>query len=310
MRIRFKALCALLFVTNCVYATSGTSNITCQFQSNNFKNGFTTELNGHQISVIGWYHGTHERDLAEFTMADAIKKGAQKKCAQAKQLIDDYLEKYLKQLNEGKRVLRELEQQYSKRKFTVIGLEYTPLQYQNKFIDPQTKQDFATKFYSIFQNLCPKEATRFRDLTLVFPGPEFEFLRQKEGPVRAEPFGDDDLIKKIFDIYSDESKTFTTKLHTLTPIEINAYNKFVESLDKNNGAVSESEIEEILADVKKSGKLKLKKYFLEVRHAMSFNSERNKRFVAKIVSEKRDIVFVVGNYHVPGLRAELEKKCK
>ena len=74
--------------------------------------------------------------------------------------------------------------------------------------------------------------------------------------------------------------------------------------------MNEREVEEILIGIAEPGKSKLRKYFNEVRYVISFNDERNRRFLDQAILLAKNIVIVVGNYHVSGMRKELETRCK
>lgn len=51
----------------------------CSFEDQKLKSKlFSANIQGQQIDVIGWHHGTVERDVAQLTMADALNDGLQR----------------------------------------------------------------------------------------------------------------------------------------------------------------------------------------------------------------------------------------
>ncbi|MGE0528851.1 MAG: hypothetical protein AB7P49_17435, partial [Bdellovibrionales bacterium] len=191
---------------------------------------FTIKYLDRRIGVIGWYHGNKERELAELAGAEAINFAKQGKCDSAKQRIDEYLKRFHLHALESRRVLQALEDLYSQESFSVIGLEYSPEQYKNAFVIPDPREDISTKLVSIFERLCPKVACRFMELAIVFPGPEFEFVRRKKG-VRLVPMGSHKLDQASLAGVSEESKNFSGQLSKLTRIELKADGKHDEMLN-------------------------------------------------------------------------------
>lgn len=266
---------------------------------------------GHrQIHVLGWYHGFVERDRAQKIMADAFIDAQAGKCKSAQNKISLALTKLAKQKNESLRVLSELETLYQKRPFFILGVEYGPKQYQNEFYNPDTQQDLSLNFISIYKKLCPTGIDLFKELYLVFPGPEYEFVRHKNGLVKIVPLGDDKLIEESFAGYSNESRSFAQQTDTLRPEEQQAYDQFIKHIE--SGQIPKySQIEDLVYSLTEPGKTKLQKYFKAASHVLSLIEKRDDRFVEQILKQDADpIVLVVGSAHIPGLRKKLETKCE
>lgn len=265
-------------------------------------------LNQKRVRILGWYHGTIERETAELTVATALTAAKEGRCPQAKEAIDLYLTKFFAQEKESRRVYAELEKQYRGQRYSIIGLEMTPEQYAEAFVVPQSNEDLSLKLVPIFAKFCPKHADRFQDLAKVYPGPEFEFARRKHGKVRLMPMGDHKLVTESFNAMSPETKNFARHLDTLSVEQSRAYDRYLE-MSKDGRVLTKFEIEELLTEIKEADKAKMRKYFSEVALVFGLVEARNKKILEKAIATEKDMVLVVGHSHVPGLIRELKDAC-
>ncbi len=286
------------------------NNSECSFANqDSMGNNFYSKIKGQEINVIGWSHGTVGRDIAQLAMADAFTDAKKGNCKLAEEKIESALKKLSDHKAESLRVLNHLNKIYKKRNFKKIGVEYGPEQYREEFIDPETQQDLSMQFISIFKDLCPNQIQQFNDLYLIFPGPEFRFALDHKGLIEILPLGNDELIKKTFSIYSNESRFFPQQIDQLSSKGRHIYDQFIE-LTKNGQPLSVSKIEELTITLQEAEKSKVQKYFKEVSGVLSLVKERDKAFVDEILKSKSDIAIVIGNFHVSGFRDRLEYKCK
>lgn len=281
----------------------------CLFLDENLKdNRFYANIRGQNIDVIGWYHGTVERDLAQLAMADAINSAKTGNCSAAHERLKSALKNLGDQKIESERVVDALDEIYDKRPFQKLGVEYGIEQYREEFVDPNTSQDFTTEFISIFNSLCPEQIQQFSDLFLTFPGPEYKFVLDKK-VVKIVPLGNDELIKKSFSSYSRESRSFPQQIDQLSPQARQAYDQFFE-LTKQEHSPNLSEVLRFAINLQEPEKSKIEKYFREATEALKIIKERDERFAEEILKSKLNIAVVIGNFHVVGLRNKLESQCK
>jgi hypothetical protein len=276
---------------------------------NSNSNSFYANIKGQEIDVIGWYHGTTERDLAQLAMTEAFQYAKKGKCSLAKEKIESAMIKLSDQKIESLNVFNELNEIYKKRTFKKLAVEYGPEQYKEEFIDSKTQQDLSTEFISMFKNLCPEHVQKFSDLYLIFPGPEYKFALDHKSSVEIAPVGNDELIRSSFLAYTNESRLFSQQVDQLSPAALHAYNQFID-MTKNGQALVQSKIDELTINLPDPEKSKLQKYFYEASKVFDLLQARDIAFVDEILKSKSNIAVVIGNFHVPAFKKILMHKCE
>ncbi|MGE0525933.1 MAG: hypothetical protein AB7P49_02640 [Bdellovibrionales bacterium] len=212
-------------------------------------------------------------------------------------------------LIEGQRVLNRLESIYTKERFPIVGVEYSQELFRTLFQDPATGKDLSVEILPSFSQLCPKHLKAFKDISLVFPGPEVEFVRRHKGKLRLMPLGNEELTQMALSGLSQETRDFPQKIDQLSKEARVAYEKFSGHVLKGE-ALSSTNIAALISNLKEPEKAKVRKYMNEANSSILKNLDpMNEKILEKALATRENLVLVIGNSHVHGLRRQLEKQC-
>lgn len=190
-----------------------------------------------------------------------------------------------------------------------LGVEYGPKQYQDEFIDSVTQKDFSTELISMFSRLCPNQGELFKDLALVFPGPEYVFASDSQVKVKIVPIGSDQLIKESLVNYSEESRSFPQQVDQLSSLGRQAYEHFVQ-LSGEGKPLPQAKLDELVKKLRGAEKAKVLRYFNEVNKVFLLSDLRDEAHVEEVLKLKSDVVVVIGNFHASPIKDRILSRCE
>lgn len=242
-------------------------------------------------------------------MADALTKGNDGDCKSAQTVLEAVLRGQNRQFTEGLRVYGTLEEIYKESPFQIVAIELSPEQYKEAYIDSETNMDFSLQYLSMFNKLCPEQSKLFRDLYLIYPGPEALFALDKHNLVKVVPTGDNELMTAALSHLTDETRAFPQNKKNLSSEGRSAYQDFFK-LNNDGKVLPEEQVLGILSSVQEPEKSKIKSYFDSVNFIYSYNEKREHRYAEEILKLKSNVVLVIGNVHVAGIKTILESAAK
>jgi hypothetical protein len=261
------------------------------------------------VHLVGWYHGSVEWDMAQIAFNSSYADAQSGNCKQAQEKLREVLPKLHEKEAESRRVLSLLEDIYRQNPFTILGVEHAPYQYTSLHVKDGSL-DMALQYLTKLEVLCPNEISTFKRMHILYPGPEYEFARNKTENLKIVPMGDDLLIKKSNSALSAESQNFQLYAKEMSSEAIMTYNKFVDRT-KLQPLPDSAELDLMVDNLKKSEKIRLKKYFSEVNYVLGLFAERDLRFAEQILKQKNDdVALVIGSRHLTGIKSQLQKLCK
>jgi hypothetical protein len=261
------------------------------------------------VHLVGWYHGSVEWDMAQIAFNSAYADAQSGNCKRAQETLRGAFPKLKTKADESLRVQSLLETIYRQQSFDILGLEHAPYQYQSLHVNDGSS-DMSFKYLTKFEEFCPQELSTFKRMYQIYPGPEYEFARNKSDKIRLVPMGDDLLIKKSLDALSEENWNFQLRVNEMSPDAIEVFEKLVERT-KSQPLPENSELDAMTKNLKEPEKGLLKNYFTETMLVLKLIPERDAKFAVQILKQNSEhVVLVIGSRHLTGIKNQLHNFCK
>jgi hypothetical protein len=255
----------------------------------------------HQIQVIGWSHNVRSDQMAAEISLNEIMESAQKlDCAKAQHILKDYLVEAYSRVREAKRVIALLQQQ---KNINAIGLEYSPKEWASLFDKSWnyiTDENIKTSL-----EFCPLLKKGLTELSLAVD-PAYYYAKQAH--LVLLPLENEKIKAAATRNIAEESLSFDPAREKLTPAARQLIEKAAQK-NKNGHTLTQLEVDAIVAAEKDPAqKQRLERIFTQIALALSFNEKRNASMAENAIKENKDLVVLVGQAHVVGLTAQLNRQ--
>jgi hypothetical protein len=265
------------------------------------KNQLEYDFGNRHFSFIGWTHNTVPDMKAEMTLILKMGKAARGgDCSTVQNLRTEFLREFETRETESARVFAALDASYQAHAFGTIGLELSPTEF--KVVSRDSTTDKVGTILNKIEGICP--GFDAREIHLVSPGPEYEFVSEAKGLVAPKPL-EDDAIKKQYADKAAEDSVFEFDLKT------SGFSaKTLERIDRLDETPSREEEQELLSyesDPKLKAKLKtLYEGYMVVIESIA---PRDRAILQNLSKLEGNVAIVIGQRHIPDLQKQLDQLC-